>query len=244
MSKISAVIVDDEQSARDNLRYLILNYCPYIQIVAEAENVDNALIEIETHQPDVVFLDIEMPRKNGFQLLNTFETNVPFQVVFVTAYDKYAIKAFEVAALDYLLKPIDIDRLKEVAQKINGAIENSGHRLQLLKENTKVIRKIAVPYKSDYAILNITDIVCIGADRMYSIIHLKDGKKYITAKKLSYYENLLKGDNQFVRIHRSWLLNTTHNFTYSKKEKQVSVLQFIIPVSKGYKDHFEAIYIS
>lgn len=241
--RITGIIIDDEQSARDNLSYLVNKYCLGITIVSEANNVDNAIVAIKKHEPDIVFLDIEMPQKNGFQLLEAF-SEINFQVVFVTAYDKYAIKAFEVAALDYLLKPIDIDRLKEVGKKIKNAIQSANNRLQLLKENTKFLNKIAVPYKSDYAILNIEDIICIEADRMYSIIYLKGAKKYITSKKLSYYENLLSENNRFTRVHRSWLLNTIHELSYSKKEKKVGIEGFEIPVSKGYKEQFEAIYIS
>lgn len=241
--RITGIIIDDEQSARDNLSYLVNKYCLSITIVSETNNVDNAIVAIKKHEPDIVFLDIEMPKKNGFQLLEAF-SEINFQVVFVTAYDKYAIKAFEVAALDYLLKPIDIDRLKEVEEKIKNTIQSANNRLQLLKENTKFLNKIAVPYKSDYAILNIEDIICIEADRMYSIIYLKGAKKYITSKKLSYYENLLSENNRFTRVHRSWLLNTIHELSYSKKEKKVGVEGFEIPISKGYKEQFEAIYIS
>lgn len=242
-SRIRSIIVDDELSARENLRYLLENNCSNIAVLSEVSNVDNAVIDIKKYMPDVVFLDIEMPQKNGFQLLEAF-SDINFQIVFVTAYDTYAIKAFEVAALDYLLKPIDLDRLKEVEQKIKHAVQNNGKRLQLLKENNKILKKIAIPYKSDYAILNIEDIICIEADRMYSILHLKNAKKYVTAKKLSHYESLLSENNQFVRTHRSWLVNTSLNMSYSKKEKQVVIESFKIPVSKSYKEQFEAIYVS
>ncbi len=242
-NKIQAIIIDDELSARENLRYLLKYHCPDIVVISEVSNVDNAIIDIKKYTPDVVFLDIEMPQKNGFQLLEAF-SKINFQIVFITAYDSYAIKAFEVAALDYLLKPIDVNRLKEVNQKLRTVALESNNRLQLLKENKKEITKIAIPYKSDYAILNIEDIICVEADRMYSILHLKNTKKYITAKKLSYYESLLTENNQFVRTHRSWLVNTNLNMSYSKKEKQVVVESFKVPVSKSYKERFEAIYIS
>ncbi len=242
-NNFKALIIDDELSARDNLRYLLKNYCPSIEVISEASSVDNAVQEIKKHNPDVVFLDIEMPQKNGFQLLDAFDS-IYFQIVFVTAYDTYAIKAFEIAALDYLLKPVDIERLKEVENKICNTIQNAHERIQLLKANNIAVKKLAVPYKSDYAILNVEDIICVEADRMYSILHLKNAKKYVVAKKMRYYESLLSENNQFVRVHRSWLLNTNHNISYSKKEKLLIVEGFKIPVSKSYKEQFEAIYMS
>lgn len=244
MNKIKAIIVDDELKARENLRYLIKDYCPNLEIISEVSNVDDAIIAINEHAPNVVFLDIEMPQKNGFQLLEAFN-KINFQVVFVTAYDTYAIKAFEVAALDYLLKPIDINRLKEVAQKINTIIvQESDKRLQLLKENKKVLKKIAIPYKRDYIILAINDIICIEADRMYSILYLKNKKKYVTAKSLSYYQSLLSENNQFVRTHRSWVINTNYDISYSKSKKILLIEGFEIPISKSYKEGFEAIYLT
>lgn len=244
MNKIKAIIVDDELKARENLRYLIKDYCPNLEIISEVSNVDDAIIAINKHTPNVVFLDIEMPQKNGFQLLAAFN-KINFQVVFVTAYDTYAIKAFEVAALDYLLKPIDINRLKEVAQKIDTiTVQESDKRLQLLKENKKVLKKIAIPYKRDYIILAINDIICIEADRMYSILYLKNKKKYVTAKSLSYYQSLLSENNQFIRTHRSWVINTNYDISYSKSKKTLLVEGFEIPISKSYKEEFEAIYLT
>lgn len=244
ISKITAIIVDDELSARENLRYLLKNYCPNITIASEASNVDNAIIEIKKHKPHLVFLDIEMPQKNGFQLLESFNP-VNFQIVFVTAYDKYAIKAFQVAALDYLLKPIDIDRLKEVEQKINNVTHTNSKRLQLLIDNKKQITKIAIPYKNDYVIINMEDIICIRADRMYSIIYTKKNKQYIAAKKLTYYENLFESVKNFMRLHRSWIVNTKYIETYSKREKHVVLNNKVsIPVSKTYKLCFENTFTS
>ncbi len=240
MSNIKAIIVDDELNARENLSYLINSFCPNITIIAEASNVDNAIKFIENYQPDLVFLDIEMPNKSGFDLLNYFD-KINFSVVFVTAYDKYAIKAFDVSAIDYLLKPIDVDRLKEAVIKVqqNQEQKNFDKRIKALKENTKTttLRHISIPYKSDYAIVPINDIMVIEANRMYSKFHLIDKtKKYLYAKKLSFFEQLFENNSNFFRIHRSWIINTDTIISYSKKEASVLLSNNMqIPISKSYK---------
>ena len=244
MNKISAILVDDEINARENLRFLLNDFCDNVNILAEAANVDEAVKAIKKHQPQIVFLDIEMPQKNGFQLLNEFD-EINFHIIFITAYDSYAIKAFQVTAIDYLLKPIDISLLEKAIKKAEKSIENNTQsaRIDLLQENRKKITKIAIPYKTDYAIVNINDVYSIEADRMYSIIHMKNNKKYMVAKKLSYYENLLCDHTEFIRLHRSWIINIEKIETYSKKEKEVILdSQFKVPVSKSYKEVFEALF--
>lgn len=244
METINAIIIDDEINARENLRYLLNEFCKNINVISEAKNVDDAVLKIKEHKPQLIFLDIEMPQKNGFQLLNSF-TEIDFQIIFVTAYDKYAVKAFEVAALDYLLKPIDIEKLVRAVKRATTSIENKieNKRIALLKENKKTVKRIAIPYKSDYVILNTEDIVCIEADRMYSIIHTIKGEKFLASKKLSYYEDLLCEEEFFIRVHRSWIVNSNTIEAYSKKDK-ILLLEddFKVPVSKSYKDDFEKIF--
>mgnify|MGYP000675192189 CR=1 FL=1 len=244
MNKITAVLVDDEINARENLRFLLNDFCENVTILAEATNVDEALKLIEKYKPQIVFLDIEMPHKNGFKLLEEVD-DLDFQVIFVTAYNSYAIKAFQVAAIDYLLKPIDVDLLTKAVEKAIVNVENiiTKEQVKLLEKTEKEISKIAIPYKNDYVIVNINDIYSIEADRMYSIVHLDNGKKYLAAKKLSDYENLLKDNKLFLRVHRSWMVNIDKITTYSKKDKEVVLIDtFKIPVSKGYKDNFEKIF--
>ncbi|WP_158840918.1 LytR/AlgR family response regulator transcription factor [Polaribacter sp. L3A8] len=246
MNTLNAIIIDDEINARENLRFLLNEFCKNVIIVAESKNVDEAVIQIKEHQPQLIFLDIEMPQKNGFQLLEAFDT-INFQIIFITAYDQYAIKAFEFAALDYLLKPIDIERLKKAVKKASAiAIKNlTFDKLELLKSNRKKVKKIAIPYKSDYVILDLKNIFCIEADRMYAILYTEKGKKYVAAKKLSYYESLLCEENEFLRIHRSWIVNSNAIKMYSKKEKCIQLKNDIkIPVSKSYKEEFEAIFFT
>ncbi|MCH2196504.1 LytTR family DNA-binding domain-containing protein [Kordia sp.] len=242
---ITAILVDDEINARENLRYLLNLLCKQVTIVGEAANVDDAKQLINQVQPQLVFLDIQMPEKSGFQLLDAFQ-NLTFQVIFITAYDHYAIKAFRVSAIDYLLKPIDTELLQKAVQKVEKHLEHHtvSNRISTLKENKKQIQKIAIPYKNDYVIINIKDILCMEADRMYTIIHTVEKKQYIVAKKLRYYEDLLK-DHNLVRVHRSWLIHLNHIETYSKKERAVTLNpQKKVPVSKGFKTAFEEVFHS
>jgi len=246
MNNIKAILVDDEQNARDNLTFLLNDFCKNVTIVAKAENVAQAIQLIDLHNPDLIFLDIEMPNKNGFDLINHYD-NVNFCVIFVTAYDRYAIKAFDVSAVDYLLKPIDVDRLQESVTKViqNLVFKKVNKRIQALKENTKnkVIKHISIPYKNDYVVVPIEKIAAIEANRMYSLFHL-NGKKttYLYAKKLSFFEQLLGDNSSFHRVHRSWIVNTNEISTYSKKEATIKLKNDIqIPVSKSHKATFEKI---
>ncbi len=240
MSKIKVIIVDDELSARENLSYLIEDFCPEITIIDTCCNVEEALLSIDKNNPDVVFLDIEMPQKNGFQLLKECD-NFDFQIVFITAYDQYAIKAFEVSALDYLLKPIDIDRLIETVDKIKNqqVIASFQDRMTAFSENKQKLSKISIPYKSDYVVLNIDDIICIEADRMYSYIHTLDGEKYIASKNLNYYEELFFETQNLKRVHRSWVANLSKVDSYSLTSRKIHINDKEIPVSKTYKDDVE-----
>ncbi len=247
MKKMKAIIVDDELNARENLQYLLNEFCKEVIVVAEASNVDEAVLSIKEHQPDLVFLDVEMPNKNGFMLLEEF-SEINFQIIFITAYDLYAVKAFEISALDYLLKPIDIQRLKAAVCKATKSIDSLNEtklKLKTLQENKRKLKKIAIPYKTDYAILDVNDVLCIEADRMYSRLYTNTDRKYIVAKKLSYYEDVLCNKSDFVRLHRSWIVNLNKIKTYSKKEREVILnTKFKIPISKSYKDNFEALFFA
>lgn len=243
MTNINVIIVDDEINARENLRILLNSFCPNVTILAEASNVLDAVSLIKSFKPDLVFLDIQMPKKDGFQLLEYFK-EINFQIIFVTAFDNYAIKAFQIAAIDYLLKPIDVDLLKKSILKVEKNLNDkkSIHRYNLLQENNK---KLAIPYKNDYTLIKIQDIACIEADRMYSKIHMMDTKTYLVSKKLSYYEELFKDNENFFRSHRSWIININKIESYSKKEKEVYLTNNLnVPISKSYKEKLETIYLN
>lgn len=245
---IKAIMVDDEASAHENLSDLLTRFCPEVEILGHATHVDQAIPLIQKTQPDLVFLDIEMPRKSGFELINAF-TTVNFHIIFVTAYDQYALKAFEVSAIDYLLKPVVTERLQEAVHKVitQQKQQNYGIRFNVLKTNTgsNTFKKLAIPYRSDYAIVNIEDIISIEAERMYSKLRVSYPRKktirnYLYAKKLSHFEHLFEQLPHFYRVHRSWIVNTHHIHTYSKKDRRITLENGMeIPVSKTQKYAFE-----
>lgn len=247
-NKIKAIIVDDEQSARDNLRYLVEKHCTTIEIVAEADKVESAVAKIKQFTPNLVFLDIEMPKENGFALTRYFDT-LNFHIVFVTAYSDYAVKAFEVSAVDYLLKPVDIERLKKAESKVLKRT-TLNKNLNVLQENLQAteLKNIAIPYKNDFTIIKIENIICIKASRVYSDITTFNRDKsvlktYTYAKKLAYFEESLPKDN-FFRVHRSWIININFIKSYSKKESIIILENNLkIPVSKTYKEVFENLFM-
>lgn len=247
-TNLKAIIIDDEENARDNLQHLIQRHCKAITVIAEAHKVDIAVEKIKQFQPDIVFLDIEMPQKNGFELFKNFE-KLNFHVVFVTAYNHYAIKAFEVSAVDYLLKPIDVQRLKEAEEKLVKQTQLNPN-FQVLKNNleTPEPKHITIPYKTDSAVVKINDIVYIQANRAYSKILVFNTDKqietaYTYAKKLVYFEeNLPK--KLFIRVHRSWVINFNFITSYSRKSNLITLKNMQqIPVSKSYKEDFEKYFI-
>ena len=188
-----------------------------------------------------------MYKRQGFELFNAIET-VSFHTIFVTAYDQHAIRAFSVSAIDYLLKPIAIDLLKSAVEKVavKQEVQNFMERIKAFQENNSqpAIQKLSIPYKSDYVIINIEDVLYIEADRMYSRIHIKSDKPqktFLYAKKLSYFEELLTSNENFSRTHRSWIVNLDHITSYSKKEHQLHLNTTTqIPVSKSYKEIVES----
>ncbi|MBK6833508.1 MAG: response regulator [Bacteroidetes bacterium] len=243
MHKIKAIIVDDEESARDVLQNLLLLFCPNVEVVAKCENVLKAVDAINKEQPDLVFLDIEMPNYAGYEIVNFFE-KINFEIIFVTAYDQYAVRAFEIAAIDYLLKPIDIDRLKQaiirVLQRQNN--EQQSQRLSLLSNTleSKQLKNIVVSDKGQQHIVPIVSIVAIEAQESYCIIHTND-KKLVASKNLKHFETLLESMPQFFRVHKSWLINKEFLENYSKSDLSIQLSNGLTTkLSKYKKAEFEA----
>lgn len=244
MKPIKAIIVDDEENARLILKNFITEYCPSIEIIAEAEDVKCAVKLINKNEVDLVFLDIEMPNENGFALFDYF--NKPhFETIFCTAYSEYAIKAFEVSATDYLLKPIGLTKLKEAIEKAESKLVNkksNTNNISVLKENLveKKIKKIGVLIGDGIVFLDLNDILYFEAEGAYTTIHHKNGKD-LTVKKIKHFEDLLANDNRFFRIHRSYLINVSLIKKYSKKDG-LSVTydnRTLLPISRERKEEFE-----
>ncbi len=217
---ITALLVDDEIDNRELLANLLKSYFPEITVVGMAASVDEAYQMVIGIQPQLVFLDIQMPRANGFNLLRKFDT-VPFEVIFVTSYDQYAISAIKFNALDYILKPIDIEDLQESIQKAVKKIDQKKQNtLQIVNllyslehENDK---KIAVHVADKVKILNVAHVMYIEADGRYCKIFSSEGEKFSTAKTLKDFEDYLGEHSPFVRVNKSYLANTSYIKSYSK----------------------------
>jgi two-component system LytT family response regulator len=221
---IRALIVDDEKPARLVLRSLIEEFTTEVAIVGECPNVPEAVIAINTHKPDVVFLDIEMPEYSGFELLSFF--NEPnFEIIFVTAYSEYAIRAFEVSAVDYILKPIEISDLEKAIAKLKDKLTASSmqERLEALKANLEEdrIKKMVIPMTDGLKFIKIPDIAFIQAKGAYAEINFKDQTKLLTSKVLRFFEQTLEPETDFVRIHRSSLVNISFVSSYNKGKAEV-----------------------
>ncbi len=220
--KLKAIIVEDEAISREILRNYIGKYCPNVQLLGEASTIDEALILIHDHELDLVFLDVEMPFGNAFDLLERVE-NRTFETVFVTAYDHYAIEALNSHASYYLLKPISIDELIKSVNHVTE-IKEKEEELQnkvLLPKLNGTSGKITIPHQDGFEVLEIEDIVFCKADDNYTEIHLANSKKLVS-KTLKYFENALAGYS-FARIHKSYLVNVSAIVKY-KKGKGGSVI--------------------
>lgn len=240
---LKALIIDDEERARHSLVTLIKNYCEGITVIAEATNVPDGVLQINKHKPDIVFLDVEMPEYNGFELFD-FIRDIDFEVVFVTAYSEYAIKAFEVSAIDYILKPVDIEALQKTAEKIKNKHQQLAftNRMQLLRENfaNEEISRIALPMSDGLLFIDVKDIVMLEADGAYTQVFLNKGNKVLVSKKLKFFEDILEGRPQFYRPHRSYLINLNYIKKYLKGENEILMENNLeVAISRDLKQDFE-----
>lgn len=243
-NKYTTILVDDEEGARNVLSNLLATYCPQIKIIDKCEDVEQAVISIKKNKPDLVFLDIEMPNYSGYEITSFFE-KIDFEIIFVTAYDHYAVKAFEISALDYILKPIDIDRLKESITKFENRAKNKNASVnyQVLKESLKdnTIKKIVVPFQGDQKVLLLENIIAIEASESYSVIHTINSNKIMVSKNLKHFEKLFESNDNLLRTHKSWIVNSAFIKEYSKSDLTILLNNRIIAkLSKYKKQLFEA----
>lgn len=213
--KLRAIIVEDEETSRDILRNYLAKYCPNVTLLGEASNVDEALILIRNNELDLVFLDVEMPYGNAFDLLDKVGDR-QFETVFVTAYNHYAIDALNAHASYYLLKPISIDTLIEAVDYVTEIKEkeNSLQNTVLQPTLTQVSGKITIPLQNGFEVLEIETILYCQADDNYTNIFVNDKKKLVS-KTLKYFEEILS-ENGFARVHKSYLVNVNAIVEYKK----------------------------
>jgi two-component system, LytTR family, response regulator len=240
---ITAIIIDDESKGRLALRRKLQAYCPEVTILAEAANGMEALSAIEKLHPQLIFLDIEMPKMNGFEMLNAIKEK-NFHIIFTTAYDQYAIKAIKYAAFDYLLKPIDIEELKTaIARAATSRSNQTKNQIELLEQNMqhpkKQLNKLAIPTVEGLLFFDINDIIHLEANSNYTNIFFTNKSKILTAKTLKDFEELLPAEI-FFRIHHSHLINLNYIKKYIRGDGGQIELQngTFVDVARRKKEEF------
>lgn len=214
--KLKSIIVEDEETSRDILKNYLKKYCPNVDVLGEAANVDEALVLIRNNDLDLVFLDVEMPYGNAFDLLDKVG-DIDFETVFVTAYNHYAIEALNAHASYYLMKPISIDELIKAVDYVTE-IKTKEDALQdqvLVPKTNSVNGKITIPQQDGFEVLNTADILYCKADDNYTEIYLNTNKKKLVSKTLKYFQDALS-DSSFARVHKSYLVNVNEVTKYVK----------------------------
>lgn len=247
MDIIKAVIVDDEQAAQNILKNLLKKCEPNIDIVGQCIDLLSAVEVIRQQQPSVVFLDVQMPNYAGYEIVNFFE-EIDFEIIFVTAHDQYAIKAFELCAVDYLVKPIDRNRLKEAVKRLQQKLSQKSalvHYQLLLKtingeEKNKIVISELVGGQILKKIIFLTDIIAAEANGAYSKLYLKKGAILTISRNLSHLEGRLPMELSFFRSHRSWIINLAYVKSYSPKQKDIVLGDGLtVKLSKKRQTFFE-----
>ena len=238
---IRTIIVDDEPYCCESLTTLLKRYCPEIELINTCYSALTALELIKEQSPQLVFLDIEMPHMNGFELLEKFP-EINFQLIFTTSYDQYAIKAFRFSALDYLLKPIDREELQRAVQKVLKYVQQPLPQqieilLQRLKSPVVGITKIAIPTMGGLELISVDSIISCASDSNYSILLLKNKQKMIAARTLKEMEEMLE-EYSFLRVHHSYVVNLNEVNKYVKGEGGYLVMsdESMIDVSRSRKE--------
>jgi two-component system LytT family response regulator len=222
--KFSAIIIDDEVRARSLLRGLLGEVAPEIEVVAETEDLPNGVKAIRRLQPKLIFLDIEMPGHSGLELLDFFnDDEIGFEIIFTTAYNNYAIRAFKLSAIDYLLKPISpaelresVDRfLRKTRENATKLVDYSALRENLLPQNPG---RIAVPSGNAIKFIDPQNIVCLKADSSYTEIYFTDGTQLVVSRTLKNFEDGFDAAAPFYRCHKSYIVNIQHITEYVKSD--------------------------
>lgn len=222
---MKAIIIDDESTGRKAVRNYIIKYATYIDILDEADSVKNGVLSIIAHKPDLVFLDIRMPDGTGFDLLEKLP-GINFQIIFVTAYEQHAIKAFKYSAVDYLLKPINPDDFMAAVAKLESKnkLKDIEQKVELLLKNNNKFEKIALPSTSGLKMVAIADIIRCESDNNYTLFYFNDKSKYLASRTLKEYDELLSSEG-FYRTHKSHLVNLKYITEYVKGEGGFVILK-------------------
>lgn len=215
-----ALIIDDEESNRWLVASMLNKHCSQVEVLGDACSVDEAIVKIKDLKPELVFLDVKMPGKNGFDLLRLL-AGEPVEVIFITGFDEYAVMAFEFNAIDYVLKPVDYIKLIAAVNKaevrIRSSIPNNMvHFVQCIEEKTNLVQKIMLHTNDKVNIVDLDDVIFLMADRGYCEVHTTHKCKYVSAKTLADYEVLLEPLPHFIRVSKSYIINIKHIDSYTK----------------------------
>jgi two-component system LytT family response regulator len=240
---IRAIIVEDEAPLRELLRMLINEVDEDISIIAECDNIDQAVETIEALQPDLIFLDIILPGGTGFSLLERLG-DIKAEVIFITAFDSYALEAFRHAAIGYLLKPVDRDDLKLTLANARKRIRSNDTNLDLAKLLNQIrgneggSEKIALPTPEGFLFVNAADIIRCESDKVYTWIYMEGGKKVLCSYNIGEFRKILP-DHMFFQVHKSYIISLRHVKSYNGKDNTVALTDnAIIPVSRRNKNAF------
>ena len=227
MNKIRTLIIDDEPDSKIVLEIMLKETCANVEIVGTCASANEAIEEIQRLKPDLILLDIEMPRKDGFEVIKSFE-NPTFKVIIISGYEQYALKAIKLAAIDYVLKPFDISELESAIHKVEAALDLSDQRVKHLKSylesSEKAQNKLIIPTLKGFHTIEFDNIVSIEAQAgNYALFQFMDQSHDLVTKPLSYFEEMLPAE-QFFRIHRSYVVNLNKVSAYDSK-KGIVLLQ-------------------
>ena len=242
MERITALLVDDEERSIENLSTLLSQHCEEVDIIGTCKNIEEAYTLIISKKPQVVFLDVNMPPNTGFELLEKFE-ELPFHLVFVTAFDYYAIDAIKFSALYYILKPIRINELKSAVQKLKKTLYNPNYSDKInyssFFDDKNTQNKLIINTHSGKDMVLFEEIYYIESNNTYSTFYLKNDKKITSSRPIKEYEEILP-NNQFFRCHRSFIVNISKVISIDKKEGDMLCLNtnIKIPLSTRKKEFF------
>ncbi|MBN4052005.1 response regulator transcription factor [Cytophagaceae bacterium AH-315-L13] len=244
MDKLTAILVEDEEASRITLRNYLQKYCPTIELLGEATNINEGFDLIKKQKPKIVFLDVEMPYGNAFDLLEKFES-LDFEIIFVTAFSKYALEALNLSASHYLLKPVNIDQLEEAVDKVSQQIKlksnfkTSNILLENLAIENKQLKKMVLPMLDGFEVVILKNIVRCDANDNLTDLYLSDGTRRTVCRTLKFYENVLS-DYDFVRVHKSHIININYVKEYKKGKGGEVILTTgdVVRVSPTRKSEF------
>jgi len=247
LKKLKTLVIDDERKLREVLCIKLQKHCPSIEVVGQASNALEAQRAIEKHKPDLIFLDIAMPGKSGFELLSSFD-KVTFEVIFATGYNEYAIDALKVSAVDYLLKPIQTEELIDAVSRAEIRITNRRQleNIELLKHNLKHVgdqkSKIVIPGSESYRFIEVADIIRCEGWQKYTKIYLVNGSTIVSSYNIGSYKDML-APYGFFSCHKSHLINRTHLKSYTKEGTVTLTNDNKVPVARRKREEFSEFFL-